>query len=404
LRPFSLLLLAVALPAVALAALGCARCSGPDGPAPSVSGASLLPPPKPWSFSLVRVRPDIAYPQGCQRRGPVVRADVPPTTRFVADPHTLATLVVADSTGEPPELTGVAAVTLDPAGATRLPIPIPWTSAALFPHLARTPAGAWIAALAVPDDAGLPHAGLWRSGVVEPFPSAFRLEAADLLCSGEVCALLAGRADVHALAGADVFLGSPESPIARWRHTAINAPGDSDARPLSLSGTGVAVLLEGNDCVFWTTDEPPHEIARVPVPHGVLDAAVVPSPVAMVYDGAVGDDGCPQQGPDGGTFTLRFQRPGLPPADVSLAAPPAIGVLRPLRRGALAVWRAPLGCHLARQVVYAVVLDGTGTPVAAPTAVANGSAFAVAADGDDVDLWVEADRAVSWARMTCSAP
>src|SRR5512132_2842423 len=112
---------------------GCGRCSsasstadgGADGGVAPLA-VTPLPPPSAWTFAPVRTEFDVAAPESCTQRAPLVRAGVAVTTRFVAEPRTLGQLVIADGADAPPRLTGAAALLLDPAGPTRDPRPIPW--------------------------------------------------------------------------------------------------------------------------------------------------------------------------------------------------------------------------------------------------------------------------------------
>jgi len=140
-------------------------------------------------------------------------------------------------------------------------------------------------------------------------------------------------------------------------------------------------------------------MGRVPAPFGIVDATVLGRPVALVYGAPVDDDGCATQG-----GVMRFSRVGAPDVDVRAPAPATNGALRPLARGGLATYIAPLGCEVERKVVYAIVLDDDGAPTSAPMPVGDASSFAVATQGDKVDLWIQRDDDVVWIRATCTAP
>ena len=168
----------------------------------------------------------------------------------------------------------------------------------------------------------------------------------------------------------------------------------------SADGGVVAALLEGQELVFWEAqDGAARSLGRVPAPFGVVDATVAAQPIALVYGAAIDDEGCAKEG-----GKLRFERIGKEAAAVRAHAPPISGALRPLERGVLATYLAPLGCGVTRKVAYAVVLDGEGTPISAPMPVADATHFAVAARGADVDMWLQAGDEVTWVRATCRAP
>jgi hypothetical protein len=165
----------------------------------------------------------------------------------------------------------------------------------------------------------------------------------------------------------------------------------------------IAALLEKGDLLFFWVDAPegPREISRLPAPYGVMDAIASPSPLAMTYGTApAAQEGtCP---PDDGK--LRFERAGQPRHELSVHAAPVSGWLRKLTRGVLATFIAPLGCKVPRQVVYGVLLDAAGTPTGALIPIADAQSFAVATQGDEVDLWLQQEAMVTWVRATCASP
>jgi hypothetical protein len=372
----------------------------------------------------MRADASLAFPAQCRARGPLVHADVAATTRFVAEPRALATLVVADAAGDPVRLTGVAAVDLDPGGATHDPRALPWFEPASLPRLALR-SGSWIAAVDRPGAAGASRVVLWRGGDAELLGEGDGFEGAALACVAPGCALLTTRIARVAQPGATVWFGSPSLPASRWIPIEIVPPaGESDARPLGLAAVEAdssidagaagdagapsgaagslrvtAALVDRGQVVFFHADAAgAREIARVPAPHGTMDAIALPTPVAMSFAAPVDDDGCPRERPPG----VRFERPGIAAVEFPSAGQPAAGYLRRLARGALAVWITPLGCRLARRVVHAVVLDATGTPIGTPMPVGDAQSFAVATQGDDVDLYLQDETTVTWARLTCA--
>lgn len=404
------------------ASSGCSRCNhhetAPDAgppPAPAPVLPALLPAPRPWTFARVRGDAGLALPERCRHRAPIVRAPVTTLTRFVAEPRTPGVLVIADAAeGSPPTLTGVAALTLDPEGVTRDPVPLPWFNPAALPRLARA-GDRWIGAL---DHAGSPPMSsvhLWRGSGAELVAEGDGLETVDLACSAPAssdagtapaavkCALLTTRAAKVAAPGAAVWVGSPADPPARWASAEIAAAGaDSDARPMSVAAidaSRVVVALQENSQVVLheVTGAAAHVVGRLPVPFGAIDAIAAPVTAAMAPATPVSEDGCASEGHPG----VRFVRPGAPPVDFPLPSPPSHGVIRPLARGAIAVWIAPVGCRVARQVVYALVLDEAGAPVGSPIPIGDANTFGVASRGDDVDLWIQDTTSVTWVRAGC---
>jgi hypothetical protein len=399
-----------------LCTASCGRCTSsstaPDAAPPAPLSPpevvyDLLPPPAPWTFKPARTglgQPSYALPEGCTMRGPLVRAPVARTTRFMAPAQGLGALVIADVGGDPPELTAVAGVLLDPGGASHDPVALPWTEAAAMPPIARSEAGRWLAAYTEPGEReNASRVLLFREGRAEVVAEGDRLEATDLSCGPSRCALVTTRAGTVAAAGADLWIGKADDPIGAWRRVEIvPAAGDSDAHPAAIARVDpapVAVMIEGGELGFFQAEETggPREIGRVPAPYGMLDAAMLgDKPVALVYGNTVNDEGCAREG-----GKMRFERPGKEAASLRAHAPPVAGALRPLERGAIAAYLAPMGCGLERKVVYAVVLDGEGTPISSPMPVADASSFAVAVKGEEVDLFVQLEGEVTWVRAIC---
>ncbi len=398
---------------------GCARCSPSSGQRDSGPPAPLvfqkpLPPPKPWTFELARPAPDVAYPEQCKARAPLVRASVAPSSRFVADPHTLASLVVADATGDPPALTGVAALRLDPAGVSTDPRPVPWFDAAALPHMART-GGGFLAAVdrTASSDERLVVLAKHDGAELLGGQGGDGFEAIDLAClpgDDGRCAVLTTRLLPVARPGATLWRGSAREPAASWKPTDLLPPeGTNDAKPVGLAGVeagpsgieATAILLEKGELVFRrVSDAGETKVAALPSPFAVIDALASPAPIAITQATEVDEEGCPV----GGLAGIHLLRAGKEPLDLRSPAPPAAGYLRKLRKGGLVAWLSPLGCKQGRKVVFAAVLDEKGAPTAPAMTVGDATSFAVAASGDDVDLWLQAEGLVTWIRMTCSPP
>lgn len=410
---------------------GCNRCSGSTlGPPDAATDAAtevkevhidVLPPPAGWTFEPVRLGhsfPGTALPPGCSTREPLVHAKVRSSSKFVAAPSALGTLVIADAdmTETPPRLVGVAALDLDPAGTSTKPVAIPWVEAGSMPRLARTNTGAWLAAYAEPSSGKFSEVFVFQNNVATSIGEGDQFEAIDASCNATTCLLLTTRLGNVSAAGADVWMGKPSDPVTSWqRREIVPHAGDSDARPSGIARMdaswtdtngntvrgAVVGLFEGSDLVFWgvnSTDKP-YEIGKVSAAHGIVDSTVLDRPVAFVYGAPINDDGCAQQG-----GIMRFSRSGAPDIDVRAPAPATNGALRPLVRGGLAMYIAPLGCGAPRKVVYAVVLSNDGTPTSAPMPVSDASSFAVATEGEKVDMWIQRDEEVVWIRATCAAP
>jgi hypothetical protein len=397
---------------------GCGRCSSSKttadgGVAPFT--VTPLPPPVAWTFAPVRMDFDVAAPERCATRSPLVRAPVALTTRFVAEPRTLGMLVIADGANDPPRLTGAAALALDPAGSTHDPKAIPWLVPSSAPRLGRTAAGLWVGGFDRPGEGGASRVGIFRDGAVDLLGEGDAFEAVDLACAGDRCALLTSRAGRVAIPGALIWSGGAADPGSRWQQTEVApAEPESEARPFGLAsveaapGGGLAItaaLIDRGEIVIDRIENgATREKGRIPAHHGLIDVLDLPArTVAMTYGTPLDDDGCVKPGAAGGA-SIRFERTGLPSIELQTPAPPLGGSLRRLEKGALATWIAPLGCNRPRRVVYAVVLDEDGAPVSAPMAVSDASSYAVAASGADVDFWVHNEARVTWMRLRCAAP
>jgi hypothetical protein len=387
---------------------------GVDGGAPFT--ITPFPPPAAWTFAPVRMDFDVAVPEHCTTRAPLVRAPVALTTHFVAEARTLGQLVIADTADAPPRLVGAAALTLDPAGPTHDPQAIPWLNPTSAPRLGHTAAGLWVGGFERPGEGGATRVGLFRNGAVDLLGEGDAFEAVDLACAGDRCALLTSRIARTAIPGAVLWTGTVADPGARWQPIEIALPApENEARPFGLASVDAAAgglslsitaaLIDRGEIVLERIEGGKVlEKGRIPAHHGLIDVLDLPvRTVAMTYGTPLDDDGCVKAGSLGGA-SIRFERTGLPSVELKTPAPPLGGSLRRLEKGALATWIAPLGCGRPRRVVYAVVLDGDGTPVSAPMAVSDASSFAVAASGADVDLWVHNEARVTWMRLRCAAP
>ena len=440
-----------------LAAAGCGPCA-PSSPAPPDAGPppaplappDLLPPAKPWAFREVRGLPTVAAPRGCRFRAPTLRAEVPPTTGFLAERGSLGALLVADATDDASRLLGVSAMRFDAAGAVAEQRPLPWLTPAAAPRLARTAAGGWLATFGDRGGAGAQRLGLWREGATELVGEGDGFEAVDLRCEGGACALLTSRLGRAAMAGAELWLGAADAPIAGWKRAVIEPPeGAAGAHPLAIAGVEppaqggagpaaavVALGARGQVLLFRADAAGAQPLGRVDAPHGALDVIALAAPTAMLHATPVDEEGCLRLGqepgggdpevdpeedieavpeedreavreqgalppaPGVGRARLRFAQ-GERVADVKLAAPPLQGALRRLRQGALATWIAPLACGAERRVVYGVRLDEAGQLAGEVIPVADAERYAVASAGDEVDLWLQREGAVTWARLRC---
>ncbi|AKT41062.1 hypothetical protein [Chondromyces crocatus] len=395
--------------------------------------------------------PTVAVPRGCRLRGPTLQAQIPGSTGFLGERSALGALLVAEASEDASQLLRVAAVHLGPKGESLDQHPLPWLDPGAPPRFARRVDGSWVATFVESRGQGTTRLGLWRDGEVELVGEGDRFEATDLACSAGTCALLTPRPGRVAMPGAEVWLGAEGDPLRAWKRVALELPGVSAITPVALAGvepplpggtapaTSLVVLLAQGQLVFFRVDgaQGAREVGRSPAPHGVLDALGLPAPTAMVHGAPVDDEDCARApgGPQGdplddespgddardedregtraaggpapgvgvGRAQLRFIQ-GDHVVDVETPAPPLRGALRRLGRGALATWIAPLGCRATRRVVYAVRLDEGGTPADAVIPVADAERYAIASSGNDVDLWLQREGVVTWARLTCGVP
>lgn len=411
--PMSLAVLAVAM-------VGCGRCDGEaassSGTAPSASAAvpvtpAKVPPPSPWSFAGVRGPPGIAAPEHCRTRAPILRANVAVTTHFAADARSLGVLAVAETQLDPPSVLRSGVLSIGPDGKSTAGDWLPWPSAAAAPRLARA-GDRWALAWDAPHGGGVSEVVLFRGAAAESIGTGDAFVAADLACGASRCALLTSRAARVAPAGADVVVFEPGAGAPPRTISIDPGEGASNARPFGLAAVEgargpVAVLTDGAEAVFWSTEGEgaPAAFARVPSEHGVLEATLLGDrPVVMAHANVVDEQGCAREGSDAAGAKIRFSRPGEPPSEVRSPGAPALAALRPLASGALAVWLSPLGCGASRRVVYGVVLDATGKPAAAPLPIGDGDTFVLAASGSDVDLWIRRAEEISWVRLACAPP
>lgn len=339
----------------------------------------------------------------------MLRAKVPISTHFLAEARSLGALLIADTRPDPPAVLRSGIALSDASGKSTNGPSLPWPFATSAPRIGRV-GDRWAVAWDAPVDRSTTQVMLFRGGAPQALGSGDAYTVSDLACGASRCALLTSRAARVAPSGADVVLFDP-SAGAPLRTISIE-PAEGAARPFGLAAVegprgAVAVLVDGSEVVFWATEGEgaPAPFARAPAEHGVLDATLLADrAVVMAHANVVDEQGCARDGSDAAGAKIHFVRPGLPPSEVRSPGPPSLAALRPLKRGALAVWQSPLGCGSERRVVYAVVLTPDGAAPAAPLPVGDGDTFVVSSSADDVDLWIRRVDEVSWLRLVCTAP
>lgn len=407
--------------AAMLPVAGCARCSGDasgSGETTTRTEAPLLPapvtPPTAWSLATVRMPTGLAPPEHCRYRAELRAATVPLTTHFAADPRTPGLLVAAETSGEPKTVTRSGELTFASSTTVTPGAWVPWPDASSAPRLARL-GDRWIGAWDVPRGGTTSEVVLFRGGAATSLGEGDLYVTADLACGPTRCALLTSRRGRVAPAGADVLVleADPKTPP---RAIPLEPPeGESAARPFGLASiegprAPVAVLIDRGEAQFWSADLAGADaaspvIAKLPAPHGVLDATLLGERAIVLANGNVVDEkGCAREGSDIHGAKLRIVRAGDPSIEITAPGPPVLAALRPLKTGAIALWLSPLGCGAERRVLFGVVLDATGAPVGPPIPIGDADTFASASSGADVDLWVRTQDRLAWMRLTCAPP
>ena len=374
---------------VALLAVGCRRRPPPVAtPLPVLPVASA---PAPAHFEVAPSL-HVGLPAGCSlTERPQVTPVGPPAPVFFAPDQPRGELVVA-LPGADNESLRLGIVPLD----GRPVRPLPRIDLGQPFGLAAARAG-WLSLLADPTTPG--RVVLAREGgAVEEALVGEQVEPSDLRCRDGRCVALTTRAMRMAAAGATILVGDGEAPVSRWQR-ADHAP-EEDERPFvvaQVDATSVVVTTKGPQGVRFVTVRGDRTEAGValPAPHGALDAIALEAPVVLAH-GARLEGECAVPRPllalvrEGGTQTI------------DLEAPPLALFVRPLDRGALAMWLAPTHCgDRRRQVAYAARLGPRGELVAGPMAVADATGLALATHGSAAEVWLRQGDRVAWLRLRC---
>lgn len=402
-----------------LALTGCARCTdgarpndaGPGpGPGPSEVDITPLPKPAPWAFAVARTDLSLAYPDRCAARAPLMRAPVTGALHLLTDPNVLGELVVVETEGDPPRAARAGALSL--GGQEVVSSDLPWMESARPPRFAKAGAG-WMGAFTLAGNQVM----VGRGARAESAGDGDHFEAVDLGCNGASCALVTTPKGRVARPGASVWMGGPEAPLHTWKVTEI-VPDGGDVTPLGLAAIEadhVMIALTGEASLsFWSVSrgEGARFVGRAALPHGVIDVASVArdKPIALAHGTPVGDDGCAIEHAPGGGALVSFVAPFGEAVSVKAPAPPVMGAIRRLTKGAIAIWLAPLQCGgpsdagtKPRKILYGVVIGEDGKPVTGPMAIGDAKQAAISAKGDDVDVFVEeSEGRVAWMKMRCA--
>jgi hypothetical protein len=267
----------------------------------------------------------------------------------------------------------------------------------------------WVAAAAVTAQ-GSRTAVLWRSfSSNAELIAGDQLDVVDLRCDGERCALLTTLARAAIAPGATLLMGHVGEPAERWRRIDIAEKPGAPFRPFSIvsfeSGGGRALLaLQARRTVsFWQIDgERAERRGALETPHGVFDVVqpgsdVKARPVVIAPGTRLGRP-CQKD-----EFPLVISDlHGAEHREVTQVAPDGL-VARPLSRGAIVIWIAPVSCRITQRiVVHAMLLDSDGTPAGPPMSVGDATGFAASTRGDELALWLRTQRGIAYLRGRCA--
>lgn len=387
-----------ALALLASASPGCQRCASKAAPTDAghtpasfdvgmpakVPYPSLAPLPSPQGYGL---------PAGCRFEGDVKRATLPnPGARFVAPRSALESLALSHD---------------DRAGfvefATATVGEAPWGQLDAPPLMDRSSRG-WVLAWVDSTAAGLRRALLWRGGGrAESLAEGDELELADLACEGDTCVVLSSLVRGAAAPGGSWHVGKAEAGASTWKRIDLELGGDEAWRPLAIAGvrpdgTGLGALASDRHVALFAVGPDRAEKQHVfDSPHGAYDATLAVDPI-IVVPGERTDRPCGSE-----EFPIFVLSADGRRHELRTPAPPESVIVRPLSKGAIVAWVAPVSCqHLDRRVVYATLLGPSGVPVSSPMAVADATGFALATRGDDLSLWLISGQSLSWVRARCS--
>lgn len=388
----------------ALVASGCSRCSskgtGDDAGAATRERHDLSLPPTPGApaFTALPAAGEFGLPRGCALAGPVRRASLAaPRVRFLASRRELSSLALATSGQDSGTLTEAAGAVDFAGGGVEA---LPWGELESPPLLDRA-AGRWVSAWTLSGAPGHTRVLLWRGGAhAETLAEGDQLTVADLSCSGDECAVLTSLVREAASPGATLLVGRLEgASFSRvdiepggeaWLPFAIAEPDDESKRFVALVGPKQTAL-------YRVADGRAEKQVVVETPYGSFDAVATPTPT-IVAPGLAPDVPCP-----GRDFPIVVSGADGKRREVGTPAAPESLLARPLAKGALVAWVAPVSCVArGRRVVYAMLLDADGAPASTPMAIADASGFALATRGQRASLWLRQGGDVSWLDLTCA--
>jgi hypothetical protein len=390
------------LAAIAAGAGGCGDCrpgAAADAPPSAAATASVELPSAPLpSAPSFRSQDDprgYGLPAGCELKLPIHHAALPGArARFSAARGELDELAIAVAAAD--SATAQAGVI---ALSNRRVRALPWFELDRPPAFDRASDG-WVAAFTRPSETGKASALLWSEHhPLRTLASGDQLAVADVACRGRSCAVLTTLPRAAAVPGAALHVIAPDRPPTRVE---LEADPGMPWQPLAITafdGAVARVALRAPDSVaLWSVvDGRATLVQTIATPFGAYDAATGKE-TWVAAPGARADVPCKED-----EFPIHVHAAtGAPHVLRGQAAPESL-LLRPLERGALMLWVAPVSCsNAARTVVYGALLGAGGAPLGSATAIADAVGFAAATRGDELSLWLRTSDGLSLLRARCA--
>jgi hypothetical protein len=233
-----------------------------------------------------------------------------------------------------------------------------------------------------------------------PLASGDQLAVADVACHEKSCAVLTTLPRAAAAPGAALHVVAPDRPALSVELEADPAVPWQPLAIAAFDGKTARVALRAPEAVaLWSVVDGRATLERtLATPFGAYDA-VGAGATFVAAPGARTDEPCKSD-----QFPIHVHgASGVPQVLRGQAAPESL-LLRPLERGALMLWVAPVSCSsTARTVVYGALLGADGAPPGSATAIADAVGFAAATRGDELALWLRSREGLTLLRARCSA-
>jgi len=363
----------------------------------TVGFAKLLDPP---AFREVTDVKGLGVPSGCRLAGAVRRATLGSgRLRFVAPRRELGVLALAASSADSGKSTERAAFVNALDGTVSN---VPWAELDSPPSFDKAASG-WVAAWSIRAESET-RALLWRGGSeAEVLVQGYDVDVADVSCRGDDCVILTSLARTTAAPGASVLSGNAKSPASSFARVDIEPGDDEPWQPLSLADADserfVSLSSGRHAAVYRLASGRAERLGSVDAPHGAWEAVATPEPVVVM-------PGADVSGPCGSdAFPIVIQGPKGERHEIRTPAPPESVIARPLGRGALLAWVAPVSCALLeRRIVYLALLRPGGAPQASPMAMGDATGFSLSVAGSRASLWLLQDHDLVWMDLDCEIP